>query len=205
MKSLLAIATCIILGQYFWLEDTSEIYKASLNIQLVVAFLLASHLVPYGKLWEKSALFIFAQSYAWDSLAFLLPNNFYVIAANVVVFGGWMLFVLFRRDSVASDILTDEHVYIIAKRPDSFGGFLVSLFGDPYGAYAHYLKGTVFYYHKGKYLSMPVYKYNMAGKTIIKSNIEITSKVMGKATTMLKSRWSILNNCLTVLIRLRHV
>ena len=110
----------------------------------------------------------------------------------------WLTWISYRRYSVASDKFDDDYVYLIAKRPNSFITFFASLFGMPFGRYSYYFDGDVYHYHRNYFKRSHITAFPSGGSTIIRTKIKATAAARAGLDGMLGTRWSPINNCLTV-------
>jgi len=198
MKTLIAIAVSIALGQYFWLSDTVDAYAISLNAQLFIAWALVVYFIPYERLLEKSAAFIFMLSYVSD--IFAMP-----IWCNVSVFGTWMLWAAYRSYDVESDEIVPGSIYWVAHKPDKLSGLVLSMLSSkPLGGYGVLCNGIVYLYHHSEFkavgqLSLP------ADMVYIKSSLKSTEKIEQYLQNNIGAKWGVFSNCLTVRFRIRNV
>ena len=202
MKTLLAIALSIIAGQYFWLSDTWPAYGISLNIQLVIAWALAFYFIPYTRLMEKTAAFIFALSYVWDVAASFLPISDYAIAINAVVVISWLAYAWFRSYDFKSVIPDVDYVYRVAHKPDTFQDFLLSLWNHPVGGSGVWIRGKMYAYHKG---SLCEFDRVTEKSVFLETGIKASEGMEAHLKSRVGEKWTLAKNCLTLSRSLRHV
>ena len=192
MKTIVTIAVSIALGQYFWLSDSVDAYAISLNAQLFIAWALVFCFIPYSRLMEKSAAFIFALSYIAD--VFSVP-----IIVNVAMFGAWILWVIYRPYTLPSAKVDLDHVYWFAHKPDDFMGFLHSLIDPkPLGGYGIATDGSAFLYRHGEFQVVPM--GNMPDGVIYIKAMKRSDKITSYLLSKVGAKWGIRNNCIVTRI-----
>ena len=199
MRTLAVIAASIVAGQYFWLSDTWTAYGISMNIQLFMVWALVFSIIPYSRLIEKSAAFIFAISYFWDVVAYSFEPTGWAIALNGATVIGWLLWVIYRPYTLQSAKVDLDYVYWFAHKPDNFTGFIHSLIDPkPLGGYGIATDGSAYLYRHGEFQVVPI--DNMPKSMIyfkaMKRNNAITSYLISKVG----ARWGIRNNCIVTRI-----
>jgi len=188
MRTILCIAASIVAGQYFWLSDSIDAYAISLNAQLFIAWALVFCFIPYARLMEKSAAFIFALSYIAD--VFSVP-----IIVNVVMFGSWILWAIYRPYTMPTEKVSSDYVYWCAHKPDNFIGFLHSLIDPkPLGGYGICTDGIVYIYRHGEFQAVPI--DNMPLGMIYIKAMKRSDNVTAYLTSKVGSRWGFRNNCI---------
>ena len=201
MKTFLAIAVSIVAGQYFWLSDTWFAYGLSLNIQVAVAWALAFYFIPYSRLMEKTAAFIFMLSYVVDIVAYLLPISDYAVAINFVVVVAWLAFAFKRKYTLESVVPEKGKLYKAVYYPDSWYGFAVSLLKYPVASYGVYLDGKVYAYRHHSFQ-----KYDMQERTILlETDVELTPARRKYLEGKLGVKWTWRNHCLNLWRQLSRV
>ena len=182
-----------------------DAYSTSLLLKAVMWVGVVWWLVPYKYLSAKAVLAVFFLSQIVNLIEYHVSAtaSIWLLSISFCIFLVMVAFSLFRRYRLDSDVITDEYVYIIAKRPDRFTGFLASLWKQPFGRYAYYIDDAVFHYHHGKFKMTTACNYPMIDATVIKTNTKATKAVREQLARMLGSRWTLWHNCLTV--RLKNV
>jgi len=192
MKIIFCIAASIVAGQYFWLSDTWQAYSVSLNIQLFIAWFLVFYLMPYSRLVEKSAAFLFALSYVLD----MLNAPIYV---SIATFGIWLLWVIYRPYTLPSAKVDLDYVYWFAHKPDNFTGFIHSLIDPkPLGGYGIATDGSGYLYRHGEFQVVPM--DNMPDGVIYIKAMKRGDKITSYLISKVGAKWGIRSNCIVTRI-----
>ena len=203
-KLLISIIACVIAGKahlFFNGDAEWHIYSVGLMAQNFVICSVIYSMIGYKEVAAKWLAFMLCLFPIIEIALFLIDESYFLIALVAgAVSIAWILYATFRRYTLPSDEMTDDFVYIIAKRPNSFITFLASIVGTPFGRYSYYCKGVVYYYHRDRFkkISADQFPMDMEESTILKTNIPATHREIENLNNAVGSKWSLFNNCLTV-------
>lgn len=201
--ALLAIIIADILAANFYEVlsiDPWYAMEVSYNVRLFAVWCFVSCIIPYSRLMLKSLAFIYALTYSWDAcqIAFVDESNLvFASAINVLIFLPWLFMVKYRSYDVGCDPLISNRIYWVTHKPDSFVGFLLSLFGNPIGGSGVMFGGIVHIYHRGVFKKIDADR--MPESTIyIDSGINLNNNIREYVNGFVGKDWHFYRNCLTM-------
>jgi hypothetical protein len=203
----IAVVACAIIGQLHFLfngDASWDVFVLGLMAEAFILSLLLYRKYDYADLKNKYMSFIMCMFPLIQGFLFIIKDPVkYAMAFGILVTCSvvWFLYAVMRPYSRESDPLDDEYVYKVAKRPNSFVTFLVAMGREAFGRYSYYHSGTVFFYQKDIFLQKEFDNYIKADEEyiIIRTNKRATPEVKDKLFKRCGSKWSLRNNCLTVL------
>jgi len=189
---------------FFWM-DAWDAFSVSLLVRLFMVTFLVSWLVPYKYLLVKSVAFIYSLTYAFDIIQYTCANDPmlpFAVGLSFFVFVPWFIYSWFRSYDVKSEEVNHDFIYFVAHRPDSFSGFLLSLFTDrPLGGSGILVGDTVYLYHRGVFKRFK--KYQMPANTVYtNSNIRFNIWTVEYLESMVGKTWHLWRNCVTMKLRM---
>lgn len=171
----------------------------------VLAFLLASY-VPYRQLALRCAVTWYALAETLHALAELcwyftdtyLP---YVDGLRVALAMVVLVWYVRRRYDLPSDPLDGRHVFLVYSKPRSVQGWLLAMAGKPVGGLSVYCRGFWYHYKHGVFVKSELGQLStrLHSHVIIKAD-SCDDKFITIINDLVGTRWSILHNCMTVLL-----
>lgn len=179
-----------------------RLHDITLSACFAFAALWALQLVPYASLRLKCAAAVVAGAAVVDLLCVVLsiPGYWYWLVAQVVAGIGLASFYFLRSYDQPSDPIDDAHLFCLRSKPESLQDFLIAMLGvyGPSGGYSLYANGIIYRYRRGELVAktcagIPPLRYHVTrGKPI-------TGAMIRELKFLVGSKWSLRNNCLTVL------
>lgn len=179
-----------------------RLHDVTLSACFAFAALWAVQLVPYSSLRIKCAAAVVAGA-AFVDLACVvanLPGYWYWLVAQLFAGIGLAFFYFLRSYDQPSDTIDDAHLFCLRSKPESLQDFLIAMLGvyGPSGGYSLYANGTIYRYRRGELTAktcagIPPLRYNVTRGS------PITSAMIRELQFLVGSKWSLRNNCLTVL------
>ena len=179
-----------------------RLHDVTLSACFACAALWAVQLVPYASLRIKCAGAVVAGAAVVDlsCVVLSLPGYWYWLVAQLFAGIGLASFYFLRSYDQPSDDLDDDHLFCLRAKPESLQDFLIAMLGlyGPNGGYSLYADGVLYRYQRGElvaksYRSLPLIRYQVTrGRPVTDSMIRELQFLVG-------SKWSLRQNCLTVL------
>jgi len=205
---LIALGLCLVAGKGHLLFDGDAEWYAyqygSIAQQFILSVLLYTR-YGYEALKVKSAAYIICVLPPVEAIL-LYSDAFHLelLAVTSIVTVGWLAFAIFRSYEINSVVPDIGRVYMVTHKPDDFKTFVVSLFNlkMPLGGSGVWINGNTYSFHHGKFeMHARLPANTIFIETGIESKPEIEAYLIGK----IGQHWTLLNNCLTTLWKVRHV
>ena len=159
--------------------------------------------LSYQELCLKSLAFIVFLDAVWNVGQFFMDGAYQgsLELVNALIFAPWLAWAMFRVYEPIGDNLEAGKVYYIAHRPDDIAGFFLSLFGSPVGGCSLLIDHKVYGYHRGEFeiRNLPDRLNIVAMDSGILNSTELTDYLH----SMDGMKWSLLNNCLTMRLKVQ--
>ena len=166
--------------------------------QFVISVLLYSR-YSYGDLRAKTLAYMLCVFPLIEAFLLFVDDYYFEFFFSLSIISvAWFFWAYFRSYQLKPTAILSGRAYFISGKPKNIWSFYLSLFGDPTGSKGIYINGRLYGYHNDQFecRALDVDKLN-----VLADEIKRGTKLEEYLRTMIGTKYSIINNCLSLRLK----